>query len=284
MWERKGRVFVLIMLLINIAIFLIILFSTGCASSKEIEVLQFDKESSEEQYEFKWSKETEPYLKQLKSEFELGQRVKYGRDDLDKVLIITHWVHNLWKHDGSNAPKDNDPISILREVQLGQRFRCVEYAVVINGCLNAVGIPSRVVGLKTEDVETRKSGAGHVVVEAYIEKLDKWVMIDGQWNAIVTIDGMPLNSVELQEAIAENRSSIEMLSSSEASVDKYLNWIDEYLYYFDVHLDNRVGSRSSYTRLMLVPEGATEPKVFQRKWPMDDMIYTNSLKAFYTKP
>ncbi len=265
-------------------LFLIVLLIAGCGSHKGIEALNFDREPSEEAYEFKWSKETDPYLKQLRAEFELGQRVKYGRDELDKVLIITHWVHNLWEHDGSNAPKDNDPISILREVKNGKRFRCVEYAVVINGCLNALGIPSRMVGLKTKDVETRESGAGHVVVEAYIEKLDKWVMIDGQCNAILSIDRIPLNCVELQEALAKNRSSIEMLSPSEMSVDEYLNWVGEYLYYFDVYFDNRIPNISSYARLMLVPKGAKEPKIFQGKWPMNDMTYTNSLEAFYTKP
>lgn len=241
-------------------------------------------ESNEEVYNFIWNREDDDYLLQLLNEFNLKDIILDSKNELEKIVNITNWVHNLWKHDGSNQPQKSDSISILREVEKGQQFRCVEYSIVINGCLNALGIQSRIVALKTEDVETRESGAGHVVLEAYLRDLDKWIFIDGQWNAITVLNGVPLNSIELKIALAENKSGIEIINFSKEDTNRYFNWLDEYLYYFDIKIDNRVANINSYKGLMLVPKGAKEPKVFQNKWPIENMIYTNSVKAFYVKP
>ena len=265
--------------------FLIIVISiTGCSSKNvnvEVDLLEFDYEHSSNQYEFQWSKPNNSYLTKLREEFKLDELVKDSEDDLDKILIVTNWIHNLWEHDGSNQPKKRDPISILREVQKGEQFRCVEYAVVINGCLNALGIPSRVIGLKTKDVETRKSGAGHVVVEAYLRDLNKWVMVDGQWNVIPIHNGEPINTVELQRILANGEKGLSIASLEKNNKSNFFRWIVEYLYYFDTGLDNRFVSEKSYKRLMLVPIGANEPKIFQIKHPIGDFRYTNSYKDFY---
>ncbi len=268
--------------------FLIIVISITVYSFKnvnvEVDLLKFDYEHSSNQYEFQWSKPNNSYLTELRKEFKLDELVKDSEDDLDKILIVTNWVHNLWEHDGSNQPKKRDPISILREVQKGEQFRCVEYAVVINGCLNALGIPSRVIGLKTKDVETRKSGAGHVVVEAYLRDLNKWVMVDGQWNVIPIHNGDPINTVELQRVLANGEEGLSIASLEKNNKSNFFRWIVEYLYYFDTGLDNRFVSEKSYKRLMLVPIGANEPNIFQIKHPIGDFWYTNSYKDFYPEP
>lgn len=78
-----------------------------------------------------------------------------------KVQAVTEWVTNLWAHNGDNIPEQNDPLSILHNVtEEGEQYRCVEYGVVISGCLNALGIPTRTLGLKTQDVETRSTAQG----------------------------------------------------------------------------------------------------------------------------
>lgn len=252
---------------------------TGCA--RPMKALSFTDES--DIYTFTWDAPDDAYLIQLRTEFELETLTADCENDLQRVAAITDWVHNLWEHDGSNEPEQPDPLSILREVRRGERFRCVEYAIVISGCLNALGIPSRTVGLKMKDVETRKSGAGHVVAEAYIAELDKWIMADGQWNIVPIAGGAPLNCVELQKAIADQREITTLGDTSESPAD-YLEWIGPYLYYFDVKLDNRIAERDHYESLMLVPDGAKKPHVFQRKRPIENMLYTHSPSAFYPRP
>jgi transglutaminase-like putative cysteine protease len=262
-----------------------VLFVSGCQQRKSaLEAVRYDNDSDKEHYDFIWDSPDEPYMQQLVKEYSLDKLVADCKSDLDRVAAVTHWVHGLWEHDGSNVPEKSDPLSILREAKSGKKFRCVEYSIVINGCLNALGIPSRVVGLKTKDVETRKIGAGHVAVEAYLQDLGKWVFADSQWDAVPIIDETPLNGVEFQNALASNRSSLEILSLSKVDKNSYFNWVGEYLYYFDIPLDSRVADSQSQKKLMLVPVGAKNPKVFQIKYPIGDVIYTSSVKTFYEKP
>lgn len=266
-------------------LFYSILFS-GCnyVGVPQSELLEFDHHSLEK-YEFKWSLPDDLYLTRLYEELAVEEIISGADTELEKVKAATIWTHNLWRHDGSNQPEESDPIAIVREAEeTGQNFRCVEYSIVLNGVLNSLGIPSRVLALKTKDVETRKSGAGHVVVEAYVEEYGKWVFIDPQWNAIPILDDIPLNAVELQKALAEREAQLTISGLSAIRQRVYRNWISEYLFYFDVRVDNRFSDDTSDQRLMLVPIGADKPRVFQRRWPVENMSYTHSLPVFYPAP
>ena len=85
--------------------------------------------------------------------------------EIDKVKIISGYVHSLFNHSGDNVPSLMDPITIINEARKGKSFRCVEYSYLTQALLLSNGIVARIIGLKTKDVETRLSGAGHVVLE-----------------------------------------------------------------------------------------------------------------------
>lgn len=209
------------------------------------------------------------------------------KTDLQRAIAMCHWTHGLWKHNGNNKPVKSDPLSIVEEARKGKKFRCVEYAVVVSGCLNAVGVRARVLGLKTEDVETRESGVGHVVAEAYLGEFGKWTFVDAQWDVIPIRQGVPLNAVELRKAIVEQQKGLELSGLSFFKSVVYRHRVKPYLFYIDTRLDCRVGVSGSSRKpetLMLVPVGAREPRVFQRKWPMKNLIYTHSVRSFYARP
>ncbi len=238
-------------------------------------LLQFD-ESEQVIEPVSWYSYSEEYLAQLRTEYELESMVEECVSDYEKVQVIASWVHGLWEHDGSNQPAQGDPIFILREVANGQRFRCVEYGVVISGCLQSLGMQARTLGLKTADVETRASGAGHVATEVFLRDLNKWVFIDGQWNVIPELNGIPLNAVELQSALARKEKGLEFPGLSQAEAIFYKKWISPYLYYFDVWPGNY--------RLMLGPVGAKQPTKFQIQYPLPVGEYTHSVQRFYAAP
>jgi len=63
----------------------------------------------------------------------------------------------------------------------------------------------------------------------------------------------------------------------------YKNWIAPYLYYFDFAIDQRFFVKKGEKRkgvIMLVPKGAKEPKVFQRKFPIRNCTYISNHSAF----
>jgi hypothetical protein len=246
--------------------------------------LEFTGEAASFPYEFRRGAPGDEYLTRLREEYRLSDVVAGKGSEYEKVRAVSRWVRSRWEHNGSNEPQKPDPISILQEASQGKRFRCVEYSVVLAAALDAIGIPSRVVGLKTEDVETRESGAGHVVTEAYISDARKWVMVDGQWDVIPTLKGKPLGAVELQQALAKQSKGLGVDSFSGTTAKKYFAWVAPYLFYFDTKFDSRFEGAEDRHSLMLVPVGAKEPKVFQRKWGIGLMVYTHSLSAFYAKP
>lgn len=254
--------------------------------------VKFEGKSKKPTYEFRYEKQPEnnAFLKQLRTDYKLDEVVKGAKNDTEKALKMMNWVHNQWKHNGSNQPSKPDALTILQEAKEGKLFRCVEYGIVTSSALNAVGLKSRVLALKTKDVETTESGAGHVVLETYLNDLGKWVILDGQWDAMPMLKGKPLNAVEFQNAIIKDYDKLEIKSLSGTGKRSYVNWIAPYLYYFDVKFDNREGELKDKLKvnekasLMLVPAGAKNPTVFQKQWPISNCIYTNSLTDFYAKP
>ena len=253
--------------------------------------LQFDTTSKNNNLKFWYEQNNNnEYLKLLRSKYPIDSLIKDTKTDTEKTLKILNWVHNQWEHNGNNEPQKKDAISILEEVSEGKKFRCVEYGIVASACLNAVGLKTRTLGLKTKDVETRESGAGHVLSEVFLNDLKKWILIDGQWDAMPVLNDIPLNAVEFQKAILENYEELEIRTSSDLSKRNYIDWIYPYLYYLDISFDNREGTGIEFNkineknRLMLVPLGEKSPKVFQINNKIDNCIYTNSLNDFYREP
>jgi hypothetical protein len=232
---------------------------------------------------FKWSKTHTPYLDSMRVRFDLDNVTANAKTDYERVRALSHWTRTRWEHNGSNEARHSDPVGILDEASTGQQFRCVEYAEVLSGALNAVGVPSRIVGLKTADSETRPSGAGHVVAEAYLRDAKRWVMVDGQWDMIPWVKGKPASALDLKKAIEAKSAAISYVSMSGAKPAEYSRWIAPYLYYMDSRLDQRVGVQNDVRVLMLLPQGAHAPRVFQRTHPLHNMIYTTAAQVFYPK-
>lgn len=254
-------------------------------------VLHFDTKSKNSKLKFWYEQNNNnEYLNLLRSKYPIDSLVKGAKTDIERTQKILHWVHNQWKHNGSNEPQKRDAISILEEAKNGKEFRCVEYGIVTTACLNAIGLKARTLGLKTKDVETTQYGAGHVLLEVFLNDKRKWVLIDGQWDAMPMLNNIPLNAVEFQQAIVENYKGLEINTSLDISKRQYVEWIYPYLYYFDISFDNREGNDRNTNRingkqsLMLVPLGAIKPTIFQIKDKIDNCIYTNSLIDFYGLP
>ncbi len=255
------------------------------------EVVHYDSSNRESLFRIKYEHNADnEYLKTLREKYGLRALIKDSKEDAEKASRILHWVHQRWQHNGSNEPRKNDALSILEEAKEGKNFRCVEYSIVTTACLNAVGLKARTVALKTREVETTQSGAGHVAVEVFLRDIGKWAFVDGQWDVMPVLDGIPLNAVELQEGIARHSAKLEIRSYSDVDREAYMEWIYPYLYYLDMAFDNtETNSGPDFdakgkSRLMLVPVGAKEPTVFQIQMKIENCYYTNVLADFYGQP
>ena len=234
--------------------------------------------------------EENEYLKSLKEKHPLPF-IKEEMRDSDVVISVLNWTNKRWSHNGNNSPTKNDAITILNEASEGNQFPCFAYAIVLKDQLTAIGYNARTVYLKTKDANNRKSSPGHVVTEVYIKDIEKWVFLDAQFNIMPTLNGVPLNAVELQNAITNefNKLEFKSLSSSVISKKNYASFVYDYLYYFDTSIDNGYDKEKrtieGKSSIMLVPSGAAN-LVHIEFWNMNVnyCMYTNSLKEFYAKP
>jgi hypothetical protein len=251
-----------------------------------IEKLQFDS-SENKGYALSYPDQSQQAsLKQLRSAYQLDTLVKDAGSEFEKVARIQSWVQSRWKHDGNNSAQSNDAAAILEEAAKGKRFRCVEYSIVTGQCLASLGFIMRPVGLMTKDVSDVKSGAGHAVNEVYLKDLKKWIMIDPQYDVITTLNNVPLNAVELQSCIAENKEFDIVNPNKTTTLQDYKKWIGPYLYYFYVSINNQrigvwdrvIGNKKQLT---LLPLGATEPAYFQKIFRLNTTYFTHSVKDFY---
>ena len=210
-------------------------------------------------------------LRTLRREYRLDAVVDGAADDLDRVRRICRWVHGRTSHDGWGIDFPPDALQLLRAAEKGGQWRCVEFGAVVAGCLNAVGIPARVVGAQARDVETLMVGAGHVFAEAWLEDRARWVFVDAQMDIVgVDSDGNPMNSAEFRNSLARATPPI-----------PYPQGLALCLHYFSAPARSAEGAD---VRVMLGPVGSTVPTRFQRM-PVDPPgLFTHRLADFYAPP
>ena len=233
----------------------------------------------------------DPGPTQLRVEYELDDVIGGIDDEFGQVAALAGWVNSRWSHSGTNRPSSSNPLVILKEAEDGASFRCVEYSLVMVGAAQALDMPARIVGLKTRRAATARSGAGHVVAEVWLDEHEKWVVADPQLGYVFRANGVPLNAVELGEALAQGPGSVEVLSADGPGgwyqKNRYFLFLGPYLFHFDSGYDQRVflsGEERVRGGIMLVPDGAPDLRVFQRDNPLQIDSFTSAVDDFYVAP
>ncbi|MCX6575812.1 MAG: hypothetical protein NTV82_05400 [Candidatus Aminicenantes bacterium] len=219
---------------------------------------------------------------EMRREFSIDAVLEGAKDDYERLRRLTGWVSTRWQHSPNQMASKSDPLTILREAQKGGRFICREYAIVLAGVATAYGMPVRVLNLLPRDVETRSEA--HSVAEVWLDQLHKWVLADGQYGAIGELDGVPLNGIELQAALASDQPVV--CSVGAAICSEWKPFILRNAYYFKAADDQHLFKRSMKSQLVLVPKGAPNPKKFAggNEEIFAGAIYTSNPDTFYAPP
>lgn len=240
---------------------------------------------------FRYPDPAHPLLAALRARYPLTAIIAGASNPFEAAQRLNGWVHSRWTHQ-NQQPEKGDALSILAEAETGKGFPCYAYARVLNACLNAVGIPARTVGLKTQDVETRAEGAGHVVVEAYMSHLGQWALLDPTMGAVFLKDGVPLSVPGLTAAMAEAPESVTLevdppAWNNPACKEWMLHtFLKPYLFYWDVkrdQLDSILGQTEA-PGLLYVPPNAPVPRVFQQTQSLTYNRPTHDLTPFQAPP
>ncbi len=174
--------------------------------------------------EISWTGPSDVKLSALKEQFNLSSVYAASDPEWQQLLKLRNWVHSRWQHDGMNFPENYDSVFILNEAAKGVRFRCVEYSFVLADVYRAMGWPARL-------VRVQGSQGAHVLSEVFIASLDKWVLMDGQHDAHVTIDDTPLSVYEFYQATHPRAGEPAPVGMVESQSDGYVEWTQPYLEY-----------------------------------------------------
>jgi hypothetical protein len=204
--------------------------------------------------------------------------------EVEFSLNVLQWVTSQWSHDGMNEPPKNaNALEILELVyNKKEKFRCVEYGIVLSELLQSYGFVTRKVALRSNDVAYGGFGQGHVAMEVWINDLGKWIFLDGQFGAYITLPGQskPLNYYEIySEKLAGKWENLEVHFVK--PVEKPSDFKD-----YKDFLKNYFGSmvvtttKQDNPSISLLMESKSLPLTFQGS-PVNNIISTTDHKIMY---
>lgn len=129
-----------------------------------------------------------------------------GKSDLEKALNLLDWVNQHIRHKGNYDNADRQDALTLLEVAFDKDYgiNCRAMSIVLCECLSAVKVKSRVMYMMPQNVE---DGDNHVVVEAFVSDLNKWIMLDPTYGCYcLDSEGKILNLYEIRNHIVRDEA------------------------------------------------------------------------------
>lgn len=150
---------------------------------------------------FVWANEPD-LRRKLREATGLEDEILEISSEWDQILRLMDWVHHLSQHQGWDEAPELSALQLLEDVRDGKvTFRCVEFAHMLQQVYSAFGIPSRVIGLRRPESDNGL-GKAHVVVDAWSNEHQKWVVLDPQLNtAYADRKGLVLSAFELHDRV-----------------------------------------------------------------------------------
>jgi len=165
-----------------------------------------------------------PKYEMLKTKYPIVDVAGNG-DDFSKAVNLLNWVSNNIYHMGNYSGSiPANAISYLSHAfgkDSSHGINCVGLSTVLSECLLSIGIKARKVFIMPC---SPYDGDNHVVVQAYIKEMDKWIMLDPTLNAYINNEqGDCLSLLELRHHLADQTP---VFFNSEAKYNDD-EWTDE---------------------------------------------------------
>jgi len=140
-----------------------------------------------------------PRTTRLVKQYRLNEVIAAGQTELEQLALLRDWIHSQWlgwQSDKYPYTPPWDPIEILEVTKGNWGYgMCTHYGAVFAGCAAALGWVSRTIVVDH-----------HCLAEVWCEDLQKWILEDAGpqrgYDATYEIKGVPLNALELHNAIA----------------------------------------------------------------------------------
>jgi len=145
-----------------------------------------------------------PKFDMLKSNYPIVDIAGNG-DDFSKATNLLHWVSDNIYHKGDYSGSISANALDYLDYSFGKDssygINCVGLSTVLSECLLSIGIKARKVFIMPC---SPYDGDNHVVAQAYIKEMGKWVMFDPTLNAYISNEkGEYLSLLELRNHLAD---------------------------------------------------------------------------------
>ena len=211
------------------------------ASFKKIEVLDTNNNTfAFQNTDHIFSTPDRQYLVLLRKYVESKGFSLSGKKELEAIKKALKWSSSQWEHDGMNQPPKNfRAIDILKKVfDKKERYRCVEYGIVLSELLQAYGFITRTVSLRSNNVAYGGFGQGHVAMEVWSNDLGKWIFLDPQFSTYISYKDEPLNIYEIYKFKKGKKWNKLTVKSPKNISDKnkrqYKDFLEKYLGHMSV--------------------------------------------------
>lgn len=183
-------------------------------------------------------------------EKENQQRIVY-QNNIDALLSSIAWIYS---HGNSDDGKKYSEIN--KKILHSKIFAtCGSISEWTQKILQENGIKSRIVSSLTLD-QWNSYDNGHILIEVYREKYNKWVVYDLDNNAYFSKNEIPLSLIEFSEQSSNLDYKINYIASN-PNLD-IANFIDnktnyDYAFLIEARFVNKESSKQWYKRVMQVP-------------------------------
>jgi|CXWL01.1.fsa_nt_gi hypothetical protein len=183
-------------------------------------------------------------------EKENQQRIVY-QNNIDALLSSIAWIYSH-----GNSDDDKKYSEINKKILHSKIFAtCGSISEWTQKILQENGIKSRIVSSLTLD-QWNSYDNGHILIEVYRKKYNKWVVYDLDNNAYFSKNGIPLSLIEFSEQSLNLDYEINYISSN-SNLD-VANFIDnktnyDYAFLIEARFVNKESSKQWYKRVMQVP-------------------------------
>jgi len=145
--------------------------------------------------------------------------IVHANDVIAETIVIQHWVRKQESDEqfygkpgqqpGPTVDNTEEPEQYLEQQRRGLRSACRRFSYILTGALLSVGINARVVSI-SDNLNTATI-RGHNLVEVWIEKWNRWILLDPTFDAFVLVNGRPASLLEVRTAPASgSKASISL--------------------------------------------------------------------------
>ncbi len=133
-------------------------------------------------------------LRELRERFHLDTVVASGANDFERWVALMHWARDRFPHLPNRTAPDAqafDGAALLERVHPGEGYLCGTIAPLLVQAVTALGGHARRVELRFTP------GDSHVVTEVWTAQFGKWLVLDPDYDAYFTVEGVPQHALEL---------------------------------------------------------------------------------------